>query len=61
MGAASGGIRANIEVVCKQQEKEKGGKLISFVVSIILFLFVGDALKSCHPEGIERMHKWKKK
>jgi hypothetical protein len=30
-------------------------------LSILVFMFVGDVVESCHPEGIERMQKWKKK
>jgi hypothetical protein len=53
-----------LRLFADNRQKEKGGKLVSFMVLIFnlcLKASKGDAVKSCHPEGIERMKKWKKK
>jgi hypothetical protein len=52
----------NLNLFADRRQKEKGGKLVSFVVSKKnSFFVVGDAVQSCRPEDAERMQKWKKK
>jgi hypothetical protein len=43
-----------LSLFADNRQKEKGGKLVSFVVSNKFSIYVvGDAVKSCHPEGTE--------